>query len=241
MAAGTHTFGVKAKYLMTESEMVTTTIDVNHDGYAAADFTVSSNSKLTADGQKLNMLSTASGETYTAVVEGGKASFKALSKGQYLMNIGGGAFKEQSVNIDLTADAQYDLTLEDNVITPYNITADLTAADDGTQTALLKWNQDLGFTDSFEDYADFATGEFGGWKSIDNDKMPVSADISSTSRVQALSPVLRQYLLWCSIQPRPNRRWYLQTRLCMPLPATSMSSSSLHRQVRQTNGSSRRS
>ena len=61
VAAGTHTFGVKAKYLMTESEMVTTTIDVNHDGYAAADFTVSSNSKLTADGQKLNMLSTASG------------------------------------------------------------------------------------------------------------------------------------------------------------------------------------
>lgn len=173
VADGTHTFGVKAKYLMTESEMVTTTIDVNHDGYAAADFTVSSNSKLTADGQKLNMLSTASGETYTAVVAGGKASFKALSKGQYLMNIGGGAFKEQSVNIDLTADSQYDLTLEDNVITPYNITADLTTADDGTQTAQLKWNQDLGFTDSFEDYDDFATGEFGGWKTIDNDKMPV--------------------------------------------------------------------
>ena len=37
----------------------------------------------------------------------------------------------------------------------------------------MRWNQELSFTDSFEDYDDFATGTFGQWKSIDRDQQPV--------------------------------------------------------------------
>jgi hypothetical protein len=37
----------------------------------------------------------------------------------------------------------------------------------------VSWNQELSFVDSFEDYDDFATGTFGGWKTIDNDHQPV--------------------------------------------------------------------
>ena len=31
----------------------------------------------------------------------------------------------------------------------------------------------MGFSDSFEDYGDFVTGEFGEWLTVDNDKLPV--------------------------------------------------------------------
>ena len=47
---------------------------------------------------------------------------------------------------------------------PFNVTADLTNHSDGTFSALMQWNRDLGFRDSFEEYDDFATGTFGGWR-----------------------------------------------------------------------------
>ena len=170
---GTHTFGIKSKYLMAESEMVTTTVDVNHDGYASLDLNVTSNSKLSADGQNVNVLYTEKGENFTTAVSGGKAEFKALPKGQYVLNMGGGGFKEISQTVDLAGDMALNITLDDNMLTPYNITADITADGDGTAKAQLKWNQNLGFSDSFEDYDDFATGKFGDWKSVDIDQMPV--------------------------------------------------------------------
>lgn len=173
VAEGKHTFGVRAKYIDAESQLVETELDVNLDAYAEVAFNVVADSKLTADGQKLNILSTESGNTYTVTVDGGKALLKALPKDDYMVSVEKGAFKEYSAFITVNGKADYDIILEDNVLTPYNITADLTSEEDGTTTAALRWNQNLGFTDSFEDYADFSTGEFGGWKSVDNDKLPV--------------------------------------------------------------------
>ena len=37
----------------------------------------------------------------------------------------------------------------------------------------IRWNRSLIFSDSFEDYDDFATGSFGDWKTIDRDQQPV--------------------------------------------------------------------
>lgn len=173
VALGKHTFGVRAKYIGVESVLVETELDVNRNDYADVLYTVNTNSKLSADGQKLNFLATANGDTYTVTVANGKAEIVALPKGDYLVSVEKGAFKEYSGNISVTGNAAYEIALQDNVLTPYNITADLNSEEDGTTTAVLHWNQNLGFTDSFEDYADFATGSFGGWKSIDNDKLPV--------------------------------------------------------------------
>lgn len=173
VAEGNHTFGVRAKYIDAESQLVETELDVNLDAYAEVAFNVVADSKLTTDGQKLNILSTESGDTYTVTVAEGKAQFMALPKDDYMVSVEKGAFKEYSAYITVNGKADYDIFLEDNVLTPYNITADLTSEEDGTTTANLRWNQNLGFTDSFEDYADFSTGEFGGWKSVDNDKLPV--------------------------------------------------------------------
>ncbi len=173
VAEGNHVFGVKAKYIAAESTLVTTALDVSHTDYAKVDFTVSADSKLTADGQKINVLSAADATSYEVLVAGGKASFAALPKGKYLFSIAQGAFKPYSKEADLTADTAYDIQLEDNVLAPYNITADVNIAADGTATVALRWNQDLGFTDSFEDYDDFATGSFGEWTTLDRDGMPV--------------------------------------------------------------------
>lgn len=185
IADGSHVVGVKAKYKVAESEMVTTTVSVNSGDYAHLTFNVSADSKATVDGQQVNMLSTTTGENYTATIAGGKAEIKALPKGEYNINIQKGAFKEYSVNENITADKNFNITLEDDVQKPYNITANITDGTDGKKTAELKWNQILGFKDSFETYDDFATGEFGGWKSIDNDKMNVYP-ISSTGTDEGL-------------------------------------------------------
>ena len=175
VADGIHTYGVKARYKVAESELVRGTIDVNNTGYAHLSFNVSADSKATVDGLQVNMLSKATGENYTVSIAGGKAEIKALPKGEYNINIQKGAFKEYSVSENITADKEFNITLEDDVQKPYNITANISDGADGKKTAVLKWNQILGFKDSFETYDDFATGEFGGWKSIDNDKMPVYA------------------------------------------------------------------
>lgn len=173
VADGVHTYGVKARYKAAESELVRGTIDVNNTNYAHLLFNVSADSKATVDGLQVNMLSTSTGDNYSVTVANGKAEIKALPTGEYDINIQKGAFKEYSIKENITADKEFNIALEDNVLKPYNITANLSDGTDGTKTAVVKWNQILGFKDSFESYDDFATGEFGGWKSIDNDKMPV--------------------------------------------------------------------
>ena len=168
-----HSVGVRAKYIAASSEIVKTYVTVDMNSYFKLSFDVSADSKASVDGTKINILSESTGEDYTLTVDGGKAEIMALHGGKYDINISKGAFKEYNSSVDLTADKHVAVELEDDVTTPYNITAALSDGGDGTTTALLKWNQVLGFSDSFEDYDDFATGEFGGWKSVDLDKMPV--------------------------------------------------------------------
>ncbi|MCH5176398.1 MAG: choice-of-anchor J domain-containing protein [Prevotellaceae bacterium] len=173
VTAGTHTFGVKAIYLTTESELVTTTVDIPADIYANVTFNVKAESKRTADGELLTLVNTSNSESYQLTIADGKATLPSLPFANYLAHIEEGAFDEYQQQIQVTGDATFDITLSDHVIAPYNITADLTEETDGTIAAYIQWNQELAITDSFESYDDFATGTFGDWISIDNDKAPV--------------------------------------------------------------------
>ncbi|MDE6125866.1 MAG: T9SS type A sorting domain-containing protein, partial [Muribaculaceae bacterium] len=92
-----------------------------------------------------------------------------LPVGRYEIGVAEGAYEAVRREIDITADAAFDINLADRVITPYNITA--TRGDDGSVT--VNWNQELLFSDSFEEYDDFATGSFGEWLTVDVDKQPV--------------------------------------------------------------------
>ena len=169
VASGNHTFGIQALYIKAKSEMATQAFEIPAADYAHVTFHVTANSLLSADGQQISVTSLATTETYQLTVVGGKAEIPSLQKGQYVVNVAKGAFNEYLETITVSGDATIDIELSDQILQPYNITAD--ADDNGNYT--LRWNQDIIFSDSFEDYDDFATGSFGEWLSIDKDQMPV--------------------------------------------------------------------
>lgn len=169
VSPGSHTVGIKAKYLSTESETATITIDIPKDVYTLLTINVTADSKLAPDGQTIDLLDTSNSATLSLKVAGGKAVVPSLPHGSYEASIASGAFEAWHAQVEAAgASTTVNAALKDNIIDPWNITA--TPTPEGLQ---INWNRNLGFTDSFEEYADFATGEFGDWLSVDNDRMPV--------------------------------------------------------------------
>ena len=169
VTSGSHTIGVKASYLATESELVTTNVDVP-DNFSPVIFHVITESILNADGQHINLVSTATSESYDITIADGKATIASLPHGEYVVNIEEGAFNEYLDNITVEGPLEVNITLTDRMVTPYNITAD---TNDESGDVTLHWNQELVFYDSFEDYDDFATEIFGEWYTMDMDHTPV--------------------------------------------------------------------
>lgn len=167
---GPHTIGVQAIYLKAQSETTTIEANIPTDNYSHVVFNVTTNSILNADGQHLTLTNSQTLTSYDLTVANGKVEIASLPKGTYLALIEEGAFQRYQQTFDIQSDKNVDITLSDNLLKPYNITASLNEQD---ATYTLRWNQELVFTDSFEDYADFATGTFGEWKSIDRDGNPV--------------------------------------------------------------------
>ena len=107
IADGTHTYGVKARYKVAETELVSGTITVDNSAYSNIKFNVSADSKATVDGQQINILSAATGENYILTVADGKAEIKALPNGEYTITIQKGTFKEYSVKETITGDKTF--------------------------------------------------------------------------------------------------------------------------------------
>ena len=171
VAAGQHTLGVKAIYQQAESQMATMQIDVpSADNYAAVTFDVTAKSVLSTDGVQLSLVSMAATEEYLLTVDNGKATIPSLPKGQYIVSTTEGAFEatQQTINVEGN-EATFSIVLNDHVIAPYNITV----STDDDDNVLVRWNRRPFFSDSFEDYDDFATGTFGEWKTLDLDQQPV--------------------------------------------------------------------
>lgn len=168
---GNHTVGVKAVYTKAESDTTEISVGVGVGNFARVLFRAEANSKLSANGQKLLLTNTSSAEQYELTIADGQALMASLPFGNYIIRLEEGAFQEYEKTFEIAKDETIVVTLEDNVLTPYNITADITQ-NDGITTVVMRWNQILKFSDSFEDYEDFATGSFGEWKTIDLDQMP---------------------------------------------------------------------
>ena len=172
VSPGAHTIGVKAKYLAAESDITTVNVDVPGN-YSKVTFIVNAESILSADGQKISLVNISTTDSYEITVTNGEATIPSLPNGQYMVNVEEGAFEGYEMNITVEEDSQHLITLIDRILTPYNITADTSEDENGQSTVTVRWNQELLFSDSFEDYDDFATGQFGGWKTVDKDQMPV--------------------------------------------------------------------
>ena len=167
--SGPHTIGVQAVYIAGESEVTTIDVVVPESNYAHVVFQVEADSKLNPDGTQIDLIGIDNGESHTLIVADGKAEIASLPCGRYAVNVAEGAYEAWQQTIDISEDMTVVISLTDHIIDPYNITAVI----DDDLNLIIRWNQELGITDSFEDYDDFATGSFGEWTTIDRDKMCV--------------------------------------------------------------------
>ena len=169
VAAGTHTLGVKSVYLSSESEVVTTTVDIPANDYARVECTVTTNNGKSADGATVEFTNLETLASFTAVVAGGKAVLPSLPYSRYSVGVAVQHYEVHEQQVEITTDASIAITLIEQLVAPYNITTDV-AAD---SSVAVKWNQQLAFRDDFESYPDFAQHEFGDWRSYDFDERAV--------------------------------------------------------------------
>lgn len=169
---GNHTFGVKAVYRLTETEISTMELAISNENCHRVTLNVTTNNEVSADGFDVDILNMDNGDLISAKVQDGKIVLESLPAGKYTLSIENPVYDTYREEIVVPDDMDKNIELKEHLFLPYNITVDLT--EEGTvYDALVKWNQDLGFSDSFEDYGDFVTGEFGEWLTVDNDKLPV--------------------------------------------------------------------
>lgn len=170
LSKGTYKFGVQSVYKASRSEIIDTTVTIGGD-YSAVTFNVSTNNSKAIDGSVLTMTSKKNGEVYTDTISEGKASFAYLPVGGYIADITATDFHPYTANITINRDTTINVMMEEIIVDPYNITADISYnSTNNNYDATVKWNQNLSFTDSFESYDDFATGSFGGWTTYDLDQ-----------------------------------------------------------------------
>lgn len=169
---GNHTFGVKAVYRLTETEISTMELAISNENCHRVTLNVTTNNEVSADGFDVDILNMDNGDLISAKVQDRKIVLESLPAGKYTLSIENPVYDTYREEIVVSDDVDKNIELKEHLFLPYNITVDLT--EEGTvYDALVKWNQDLGFSDSFEDYGDFVTGEFGEWLTVDNDKLPV--------------------------------------------------------------------
>ena len=169
VANGSHTIGIQAFYLKAQSEVTTQLVEIPSDSYSHVVFHFSTNSILSADGQKLTLTNTETLKSYELTVANSQVELVSLPNGSYVANIEEGAFQHCQQTVMVNGDATIEIALSDYLMKPYNITA--VSDEEGIYT--LRWNQNLIFSDSGEDYDDFSTGTFGEWKTVDRDMSPV--------------------------------------------------------------------
>lgn len=169
---GNHTFGVKAVYRLTETEISTVELAISNENCHRVTLNVTTNNEVSADGLDVDILNMDNGDLISAKVQDGKIVLESLPTGKYTLSIENPVYDTYREEIVVSDDVDKNIELKEHLFLPYNITVDLTE-EGAVYDALVKWNQDLGFSDSFEDYGDFVTGEFGEWLTVDNDKLPV--------------------------------------------------------------------
>ena len=172
VASGKHTLGVKAVYATTSTDVVSIDVDVPAD-YAEFKLNVKANNNISVDGLTVGMIEKNRGEEYLFKVQNGAVVLPSLSFGTYLINIKSDAYEEYNSTLVFDKAASLDVVLKEIIFKPSNVTVNPKEDAEGKFDVTVSWNKDLGYNEGFESMPDFATGSFGGWRSVDVDKMPV--------------------------------------------------------------------
>lgn len=169
LAAGTYKLGVQAVYASSQTEIVDTTV-VIADESARFTVEVATNNGQVVDGELVSLMNEETGEECEAVIAEGKAVFPSLLKGKYLLGVTVKNFEVFSQKVEVTGEQTLNITLVEKIVTPYNLTVDSKATGVNKNDVLMKWNQNISFTEDFESYNDFASGRIGSWNTYDLDK-----------------------------------------------------------------------
>ena len=185
VAAGTHKLGVKALYQNAESDIVEQNFTIGEGTFYPVSVTTTVNDGADVKGFTLDLFNTTTSESYSVAIDAATTEIKSLPAGSYLAEVSADRYKKWSQELTVNSASAITINLIEDIIDPYNITVTNTdnAADASKIDTEVHWNQDLGFSDSFEDYDDFATS-FGEWTSIDNDLQVVyPIGLGSTSNI----------------------------------------------------------
>lgn len=174
LAAGTYTLGVKAVYRNSESELVSQEFTVGAGEFYPLTINFATNDGEALSGDAVEFVNKSTLETFNVPVSGNTLSVNSVPAGTYILTLDADRYDRWSKEVTVDKATTLDANLVETIVAPYNIT--VAQSDNEANPALVdaevRWNQDLGFSDSFEDYDDFAT-EFGDWTSIDNDRRVV--------------------------------------------------------------------
>lgn len=170
VAPGKHTVGVEARYIVSKSERTTIETELPSEQEMSSLTVEAISNGITPDGTEISYTDCLTGEIFTDTIRGGKSVHNYLTDGEYIINIDSKNFETYNYNLRLSQDTVIVAELTEKINQPYNLTADITKNDDATIDALLRWNQELGWSDDFEEYPDFAQ-TFGQWTVYDGDQM----------------------------------------------------------------------
>ena len=167
LPAGTYTLGVQAVYTDSQTAIADTTIVIENNA-ARLTVLVETNNGQSLDGAVVEATDKVTAAVYRAVIADGQAVFVSLPFGQYMVGVNAPHYQVVEQDLTLEADATITLSVKEQIVDPYNITVDV---ESGQVTG--RWNQNLSFKDSFEDYPDFARLTFGEWNTYDLDQRTV--------------------------------------------------------------------
>lgn len=176
LSMDTYKYAVKANYLIDDFVSEATLSEpIYHKQFTNITVNVTTNSiPEDAEGASIR-LDDHQGNKYEAVVSNGKAAFQKIWKRNYTLTLSQPGFEQQEVQVDVTAEEQYEFSYEliQKILPVTNI--DILPTETDTEWELL-WNLFANIEDGFEDssYEDFELNPVGntGWQCVDNDRYP---------------------------------------------------------------------
>jgi len=172
VSPGEHIATIVATYLNAEADPVEVPFTINADDYVRTGFKVETNNGVIPGTMTVVLSETSDGRSYTVPMSDGSAMVASLPKGTYDISLTQEYFDPYSATVEIVSDQTIDILLKETIVAPFNVSHDEIAVHDGLVDVRLTWNRNLGFSDGFEEYDDFATGSFGGWTTVDNNNQP---------------------------------------------------------------------
>lgn len=170
VAPGRHTVEVEARYIVSKSERAQIEVALPAENEMAS-LTIEAHSNgISPDGTEVSYTDTQTGLIFTDTIRDGLSVHGFLPKSEYIVNINSRNFELYDTSLTLVDDMTLFVPLIEKINAPYNLTADVSGRDDGNIDVQLRWNQELGWSDDFESYPDFAQ-QFGEWTTFDGDQM----------------------------------------------------------------------